>query len=323
MLKNFFLFFILGFLVLESCKEESKTQIPESTISIKTVKDAILSNGQLKRVDSFPSKYIKSRNVDVWLPDGYSESKKYAVLYMHDGQNLFDATKTWNKQEWRVDEIVADLTKKDSIKEIIVVGIWNVPEIRYQDYFPEKAYDLLAQKDKDSLEKVANEKKSTISLNADAYLKFMVKELKPFVDGHFSTLPDSLNTFVAGSSMGGLISMYAVCEYPDVFGGAACISTHWPGVMPAAYNPIPKAIFEYMALTLPGPESHKFYFDYGTETLDKYYPQYLDEVDRIFINKKYNIKNYMNLEFEGADHSEDSWNRRFDIPLTFLLKKQK
>ena len=108
-------------MVLESCKTENKTQVPESTINIKIVEDAVLSNGQLKRVDSFPSKFIKPRNVDIWLPDGYSENKKYAVLYMHDGQNLFDATKTWNKQEWRVDEIVSDLTKKDSIKEIIVV----------------------------------------------------------------------------------------------------------------------------------------------------------------------------------------------------------
>jgi len=304
-------------MVLESCKTENKTQVPESTINIKIVEDAVLSNGQLKRVDSFPSKFIKPRNVDIWLPDGYSENKKYAVLYMHDGQNLFDATKTWNKQEWRVDEIVSDLTKKDSIKEIIVVGIWNIPEIRHQDYFPEKAYDLLSQKDKDSL------KKYNMTFNADAYLKFIVNELKPFIDGNFSTLPDSLNTFVSGASMGGLISMYAVCEYPAVFGGAACISTHWPGVTPSAYNPIPKAIFKYMESKLPSPQTHKFYFDYGTETLDKYYPQYLEDVDRVFINKKYNNKNYMNLEFEGAEHSEESWNRRFDIPLTFLLKKRK
>ena len=158
-------------------------------------------------------------------------------------------------------------------------------------------------------------------LNADNYLKFIVEELKPFIDSEFSTLTGYQNTMIAGSSMGGLISMYAVCEYPEVFGGAACISTHWPGVMPSENNPVPAAFFKYMEKNVPSPESHKFYFDYGTQTLDKYYPQYLDDVDRIFNGKGYTIKNYMNLEFEGADHSEDSWNRRFDIPVAFLYKK--
>jgi len=91
--------------------------------------------------------------------------------------------------------------------------------------------------------------------------------------------------------------------------------------MPVANNPVPSAFFKYMEAHIPAPDLHKFYFDYGTETLDEYYPQYLKDVDRIFNKKGYNIENYMNLEFEGADHSEDSWNRRFDIPVLFLLGK--
>ena len=117
--------------------------------------------------------------------------------------------------------------------------------------------------------------------------------------------------------------MYAICEYPQVFGGAACVSTHWPGIMPSDNNPMPEAIFKYMQTNLPSPQTHKFYFDYGTETLDEYYPRYLDDVDKIFFSKGYDETNYINLEFAGADHSEDSWNRRFDIPLIFLLGKNK
>ncbi len=92
----------------------------------------------------------------------------------------------------------------------------------------------------------------------------MVNELKPFIDSNFATLGDQSNTFVAGSSMGGLISLYAVCEYPDVFGGAACLSTHWPGVFNSEHNPIPAAFIRYLESHLPSPVNHKLYFDYGT-----------------------------------------------------------
>ena len=108
-------------------------------------------------------------------------------------------------------------------------------------------------------------------VNSDNYLKFIVKELKPFVDKNFSVSSDKANTFIAGSSMGGLISLYAICEYPDVFEGAACLSTHWPGVFNADHNPIPKAFMDYLKKHLPDPKTHKIYFDYGDQTLDAMY----------------------------------------------------
>ena len=270
--------FVVAIFCYSCNKEKKEEKISEKTSLIATneLKDINLSSGKIIRKDSFPSKFVKPRTVDVWLPDDYSNDKKYAVLYMHDGQNLFDATKTWNSQEWRVDEIVSELVSIDSIKEIIVVAIWNIPEIRHQDYFPQKTLDFLSLSDKENM--IKNSKKHNINmtpedLNADNYLKFIVEELKPFIDSEFSTLTGYQNTMISGSSMGGLISMYAVCEYPEVFGGAACISTHWPGVMPSENNPVPAAFFKYMQKNVPSPESHKFYFDYGTQTLDKYYPQ--------------------------------------------------
>ena len=121
--------------------------------------------------------------------------------------------------------------------------------------------------------------------------------------------------------MGGLISMYAMFEYPEVFGGAACISTHWPGASPRENNPMTKAFFDYMRSKPPYSEDQKFYFDYGTETLDQYYPQYADEVDAIFAEKGFKDSHYKNLKFEGAAHDEISWAKRLDIPLIFLLGK--
>lgn len=311
-----------------SCKEVPKEKgniTADSIIIPKIVTEAFLTSGELQRIDSFPTTYIVPRTVDIWVPEAYSKDKKYSVLYMHDGQNLFDATTTWNKQEWKVDELASELFKTDTISEFIVVGIHNIPELRFLDYYPKKAFDYLSDKVKDSI--LADSKKQGQDLSfddfkADDYLKFITQDLKPFIDSTYATLPMQENTFISGSSMGGLISMYAMCEYPEVFGGAACISTHWPGMKPTKQkNAISKSIFDYMEAHLPSADSHKFYFDYGTETLDAYYPKYLNDVDRIFASKGYTSENYMNIEFEGADHSEDSWCRRFDFPLAFLFKK--
>jgi len=85
----------------------------------------VVSGGKIVRIESFKSDFIPSRNVDVWLPEGYSVSKKYAVVYMHDGQMLFDSTLTWNKKEWKVDEVLSQLIKDKKTEDCIVVAIWN------------------------------------------------------------------------------------------------------------------------------------------------------------------------------------------------------
>ncbi len=298
-----------------------KSNAQKDKIHVKKVEKAVLYAGSLERIENFPSKNIQSRNVDVWLPDNYTPSKKYPVLYMHDGQNLFDATTTWNKQEWKVDDWVSKLIKKQKIKELIVVGVYSIPETRWQDLFPEKAMDYMLKTTRDSIYKQAEATNFNTNLTGDEYVKFLVKELKPFIDKNYATLSDQKNTFVAGSSMGGLMSMYAICEYPEVFYGAACISTHWPGGNPQKNNPIAKAIFDYLLGNIPDPRNHKFYFDYGTKTLDRFYLPYAEKVDAIFHNIGYRSSNYKNLKFKGADHSENSWNKRLNIPLQFLLHK--
>src|SRR4051812_16630485 len=83
------------------------------------------SIGAIKSYVNFPSKYVEPRNIDVWLPDKYDAKQKYAVLYMQDGQMLFDSTTNWIHQEWRVDETINKLIKENKIRNCIVVGIWN------------------------------------------------------------------------------------------------------------------------------------------------------------------------------------------------------
>ena len=121
--------------------------------------------------------------------------------------------------------------------------------------------------------------------------------------------------------MGGLISMYAICEYPGVFGGAACLSTHWPGIFSVEGNPIPNAFAQYMSKNLPDPKNHKLYFDYGDQTLDAMYGPLQKKVDEVLKSKGYTEKSWITKFYPGDDHSEKSWNRRLNIPLEFLLKK--
>jgi len=281
-----------------------------------------VTSGKIEHFDNFKSNFVDARNIDIWLPDDYSEEEKYAVIYMHDGQMLFDKNITWNKQAWEVDETAGKLNAEGKTKKFIVVGIWNNGLKRHFEYFPQKAFRKLSSEEKEFVSnslKLKGRINETFNPISDNYLKFIVTELKPFIDIHFSTLKDKDNTFIAGSSMGGLISLYAICEYPDVFGAAACLSTHWTGIFQLEDNPVPAAFFDYMRTYLPDPRTHRIYFDYGDQTLDKLYFSLQLTANDIMRKKGFNNANWKTLLFPGKDHSEKSWAERLPIPLEFLL----
>ena len=284
-----------------------------------------VTSGKIERFSNFKSQYVDARNIDVWLPDGYSANERYAVLYMHDGQALYDADQTWNKQAWEVDETAGKLIAENKTQKFIVVGIWNNGMKRHTEYFPQKAFEQLSAEQKEFVSNILIKKgkiNQTFSPISDNYLKFIVTELKPFIDKTFSTKTDVANTFIAGSSMGGLISTYAICEYPKVFGGAACLSTHWSGIYQIDNNPVPEAFYNYLKSHLPNPKSHKIYFDYGNQTLDALYPTLQEQVDIIMTQKGFTGKNWITKFFPGKDHSEKSWAERLNFPLEFLLKNK-
>jgi len=281
--------------------------------------------GTIERIEKMPSKYVDARNVDVWLPEGYNAKKRYAVLYMHDGQMLFDSSITWNKKSWDIDKTVSRLLDEGKLQEFIVVGIWNGDKSRHADYFPQKPFESLDINQKDLVLNAARNNGVSVfgnyQIQSDKYLKFLVEELKPIIDKKYATKNDQQHTFIAGSSMGGLISMYAICEYPKVFGGAACLSTHWPGIFVMKDNPIPDAFVNYLKNKLPNPKNHKIYFDYGDKTLDALYPPLQMKVDEVMKEKGYSEQKWITKFFPGQDHSENSWRDRFGIPLQFLLGK--
>lgn len=295
-------------MLIASCTTDEKYKATEAENTIN------VSEGTIKRF-LFESQYVDARNVDIWLPKGYTEDKKYAVLYMNDGQMLFDASGSWNSSEWMVDETISRLTDNDSIQDVIVVGIFNNGNKRHTEYFPQKAIEYIDEPQKSNFLALMPE-----GAIADNYLKFIVDELKPFIDKTFSTYSAQDHTFIGGSSMGGLISFYALCEYPDIFGGAMCMSTHWIGGYDHNQE-IPKALNQYLKEKLPSPEKHKIYFDYGTVGLDANYPEFQQIVDETMKAKNYKSENWKTLKFEGDDHNEKCWAARLSKPLIFLLEK--
>ena len=283
-----------------------------------------VSVGKLDFYPAFESKsgLVSPRNVYVWLPDNYSKGKKYAVVYMSDGQNLFDPEKMFNHQEWRVDEVFGGLLQEGRIRNCIVVGVAN-SRTRSQEYFPQDVYDLYSP----ALKAYSSSKRmGEADLLGNNYLKFLVEELKPFIDETYSTRKDRDHTFHMGSSMGGLISSYAVAKYPEVFGGAGCISTHsvlyitnYDGEQ-AFIDPANQCYVDYLKANLK-PNSCKLYMDRGDQTLDAQYPKYQDRLDKMFKEAGWDDVHYVSKVFPGHAHVEDSWASRLDVPVTYLLGK--
>ncbi|MFM7728398.1 MAG: alpha/beta hydrolase, partial [Flavobacteriales bacterium] len=167
------------------------------------------ASGTLYHVASFGSDSLFRRDLDIWVPDGFPANMPYSVLYMHDGQMLFDSTSTWNHKEWMLDETLGRLINEGSIKPIIVVGIHNGGISRHSDYFPLKPLSKLTPERKDSIIHLMRPDTVPLfhefSIRSDRYLKFLIEEVKPYVDSNYSTSTDMKDTYIGGSSMGGLI----------------------------------------------------------------------------------------------------------------------
>ena len=282
-----------------------------------------VSAGTVVDLGVINSRYADPRRVVVWLPSGYSsKGPKYAVLYMHDGQNLFDTATAGYGMEWQIDETLDRLIQEKKVRPTIVVGIWNTPK-RLQEYVPSKAFNGLPADYRQKIHALYGGDPLS-----DGYLKFIVRELRPMIDARFNVKTDRADTVIMGSSMGSLISLYAIDEYPQVFGGAGMMSTHWPlfmtpdgkSVGDREYEVVSSAFEHYLAPALPDPATHKLYFDHGSETLDAVYARYQDRVDAVVRRRGYRQwSNVLSLSFPGEKHNEISWASRVAVPLQFLL----
>ena len=260
--------------------------------------------GTLKVLDDVRSAELKNRrSILVYLPPSYNQvDKRFPVIYMHDGQNLFDQFTSFSG-EWQVDETLEALSKEGL--EAIVVGIPHAGEYRMAEYSPF----------------VDGERGQG---RGEAYLSFVVKAVKPLVERNFRTLDGKSHTGIMGSSMGGLISLYAFFRYPGIFGFAGALS---PYVMFTS-----GALFKYVEQSPFNPG--RVYLDVGTREeshlrtdIARFHSlsrRYCDQVRRmrdLLIKKGYIPgQSLLYVEDEGAIHHESAWARRLPQALRFLLQ---
>jgi len=296
-------------------------------LAISAPASAGIAAGKLDDLGIVTSRYADPRKVTVWLPSSYRPGgPRHSVLYMHDGQNLFDKADAGYGMEWQIDEVLDRLIAENKVRPTIVVAIWNTPK-RLREYVPSKAFRHLPPAYMDRVRGLYGGDPLS-----DGYLKFIVRELKPRIDRSYRVRTDRANTVIMGSSMGALISLYAINEYPRVFGGAGMVSTHWPLFVPsqgktlndAEYETVSSAFERYLAPALPSPTTHRLYFDHGSETLDSVYARYQQRIDRVVARRGYRRGvNWISRNFPGQAHNEISWASRVEIPLRFLLPPRK
>jgi predicted alpha/beta superfamily hydrolase len=262
--------------------------------------------GRLVYWTDVPSTFlIPKRHVEIWLPPGYdSSSRRYPVLYMHDGQNLFDPRIANTGVDWGVDEAVTSLVQRGVIPPLIVVGVWSSTE-RGREYSPWHG--------------------------APRYARFLLEELIPRVNRAFRTLTGPGNTAVMGSSMGGLLSFYLVTRHPETFGGCGCLSTHFPlseavftsafRMAPAPANPdTTPYIVRDIGSGLRVPRGARLWFDYGSVGLDSLYAP-THAVVREWLRDQGLVegRDFVVRRYDGADHNEAAWRARLEEPLAFLF----
>lgn len=229
----------------------------------------------------------RQRRVWIYLPSDYDSSgKKYPVIYMHDGQNLFDEF-TSGYGEWGIDEIMDKLPAKD---HCIIVGIDHGGEYRISEYDP---YDSKYGKGQ-----------------GNAYVEFLTKTLKPYIDQHYRTKSAANNTTIAGSSMGGLISVYAALKYPNVFGNAGVFSpAFW--IAPGLYDYVRNA---------PLNSKIRFYFVCGDSESDSMVAD-MQKMADLVRSKGISKQNAPVVIIKGAKHNEKQWNGDFPGFYSWLVGK--
>jgi predicted alpha/beta superfamily hydrolase len=255
--------------------------------------------GNIQQHRAFPSKILKNRrDVLVYLPPGYRRfsTRHYPVLYLHDGQNVFDAATSFGGVEWGVDETAQQLIRRKLIEPLIIVAIANTGEDRIHEYAPTPA-------------RIDPPKRKRSKGLLRSYGRFLIEELKPFIDRKYRTLRDAEFTGMGGSSLGGLATLALGLWYPNYFTRLAVLS---PSVWwdDCAIYDIVDEIDEMAKPPL------KIWLDTGTH--EPGWERAAPLRDRL-VEKGWRLHDDLHyLEVEGADHSEGAWAARIDPVLRFL-----
>lgn len=231
----------------------------------------------------------RKRKIWIYLPPDYEHSSKYyPVLYMHDGQNLFDDAIAFSG-EWSVDETLNRLSMEKKL-ELIVVGIENGGEERISEYSP---WDI---------------PKYNAKAQGDAYVNFIIEALKPYVDNEYRTLSNSTNTALMGSSLGGVISHYAALKKSDVFGKSAVFSPSFE-LFPDSFD---------FAKKHAGPKNSKMYLMAGDQE-SEFMVYKMNEMAEIMTLAEFPKSNIRLKVVKGGEHNENLWKNEFEEAITWLF----
>jgi predicted alpha/beta superfamily hydrolase len=258
--------------------------------------------GDFEFIKKFKSKILgNERDIIVLLPPSYKDKaagkkalKRYPVLYMHDGNNLFDPNTSFQGVDWGVDEACAKLYKEADINEMIIVAVYNGPD-RVGEYTPFK----------DPKHEGGNGEK---------YIEFLTEELMPHINSKFRTLTDAKNTAIGGSSLGGLISLYAGAKRSDKFSKVIVMS---PSIWWADGK-----IIDYVTSAKLDAAKTRIWVDMGGAEGEEGL-SFTRKFNDAFKQKYPGFKSYAYKEFPDAPHNETAWRARIELPLKYMFAKNK
>ena len=254
-----------------------------------------MSEPRLVKHERFRSKYLRNqRDLIVYLPPGYDQQpqRSFPVLYLHDGQNLFDgATSFVPGMDWHVGQTADQWISDGRVAPLIIVGIYNAGKQRIGEYTPTRAPKLGGGR-------------------ADRYAKFLLDEVRPFVMSRYRAQDGTDNTGIGGSSLGGLVSLYLGLQKPEIFGRIAALS---PSIW---WNERVILRFAAAAAVKPAP---RIWLDIGTREG----PRIVDDVERfrdILVGKGWQLERDLHYQrVDGAEHNEAAWAQRVGPFLQFLF----
>lgn len=265
---------------------------------------------------------LPEQRLTIWLPPGYDSGKKrYPVLYMHDGHNLFDPAKSNFNKVWAADKAMLAAIKSGKVEPHIIVGVWAPGRDRYRQYLPQTIYQTASGTPRAAMDAMVEG-----PVVSEAYLSWLAGSLKQWVDASFRTRPGRDDTAIMGSSMGGLMSCYAFLERAETYGRAGCVSSHWPAADPTKVGPANPELIAlwdgWFAARLGQPNGRRVWMDHGTATLDAFYAPYQQKIDARFAASGWQRgRDWESKVYEGAEHEENAWARRLPEVFGWLLRK--
>jgi predicted alpha/beta superfamily hydrolase len=257
-----------------------------------------VSGPDLQKHHGFRSRFLRNeRDLVVYLPPGYDEQlpRQFPVLYLHDGQNLFDGSTSFIPgMDWHVGQTADECINARLVEPLIIVGIYNSGNARIREYTPTRVPKLGGGR-------------------ADRYAKFLIEELKPFIEREYRVLSVARNTGIGGSSLGGLVSLYVGLKFPDVFGKLAALS---PSVW---WNQHVMHRFAQATRVEPRP---RIWLDIGTKEGQRIV-QDVEQFRDVLLQKGWQLGRDLSYErIEGGEHNEAAWARRVAPFLQFLYPVQ-